>query len=62
MVFYGNFDFPQNFLGDYANALPKGTNTFRRVKIEYRLKILIVKIFGGVDTAPAHHAVSRADR
>jgi hypothetical protein len=63
LVFFDcDFDFPQDFLGHQTDGFSESVNACRAVKIEYRLKILVLYILGGVNPAPCHKAVRRADR
>jgi len=61
IVFNGDFDIPQDFLGYIADGSTQGVHALRCIEIEYRQKILVVQIFGSVDPAAGHDTVRCAD-
>jgi hypothetical protein len=52
---------PQDFLRDRADRFPQRIYRVGCVEVEYRQKILMPEVFAGVDAAPCHYGVRRAD-
>ncbi len=61
MLFNCDLYLAEDFLRDRADGLAQCVNRVGRVEIEYRLKVLVLDIIGGVDAAAGHNGIRRAD-
>jgi len=61
IIFDGDFDLPQPPLASFADRRAEGGDGIGCIKIKDAQKILVLKVFVGVEAAAGHEGVGHAD-
>ena len=61
IILDGDFDLPQHLFTGIADGRTEGGDGLRRIKVKDVQKVLMLKVFAGVQPAAGHEQISGAD-